>query len=604
MMKRVSKWLLIVLAVMMMLNQTGLAVVTSVLTVSQVSQDAEGVTVYANTLDALGNPSGEEFSAEKYAVLVDGQRIAPDNVTNFANTGEGVYYVLCVDVSKSLNDKDMANIRTALNNFIMRMTANDRLSLMTFGSTVNTLIEGSADQTAMLSEVANLKPTDMNTQLYECVYTALTMVRTKTPEMPERSVVVMLTDGTDDPNPGKDGMYTFENIVSIVDQTNVPVYTVAVKKDNQVLDNLLTFAQTSGGKVYGAETALVPDVLDRVRLLTRNATMLHIPLVNTDGITGMRDQTFSLELNTGAALLTAQQPIVMTVDWDKVIAPTPVPTAEPTPVPSPTVEPTQAPTPTPPPTIPPTATPSPTPTPTPTPEPTAVPFPQNLIASAKDLLKSDMIWFVCAAAFLLIALIIILIVMLGGKKKKKKGNGLRPTDDEDRGSRGGNAAAGTIRQQAEGTATVRREYGAPGNPTPAAPVPGPAAPVGSGTVRLNAAAPLSGATGTVRISAQNRGLELRIEERKNTGEVIERTASLEKQIVIGRATTADFVVQDETVSSNHLKITRETDGLYIMDMNSANGTMVNGEELKSVAPLRSDDVVIIGRTTLKIRFDI
>ena len=75
-------------------------------------------------------------------------------------------------------------------------------------------------------------------------------------------------------------------------------------------------------------------------------------------------------------------------------------------------------------------------------------------------------------------------------------------------------------------------------------------------------------------------------------------------VVIGRSPSSDVVVDEPFVSATHARLTLQGPALVLEDLGSTNGTMVNGEELKSVAPLRSDDVVIIGRTTLKIRFDI
>ncbi|MBE5808439.1 MAG: FHA domain-containing protein [Clostridiales bacterium] len=135
-----------------------------------------------------------------------------------------------------------------------------------------------------------------------------------------------------------------------------------------------------------------------------------------------------------------------------------------------------------------------------------------------------------------------------------------------------------------------------------APAAGPAA---QGTVRMTA--PGAGSvtqTGTVRFAEENTGLPLHITERRDAAGVnMEHTLYLDKAVGIGRVLPNDLVIDDQFVSSNHLRITRETDGLYIADLNSSNGTRVNGERLTGIQPLRSGDIVVIGLTSLKITFD-
>ena len=112
------------------------------------------------------------------------------------------------------------------------------------------------------------------------------------------------------------------------------------------------------------------------------------------------------------------------------------------------------------------------------------------------------------------------------------------------------------------------------------------------------------ANGTVRMLSQNRGLKLTILETRPLDHYRRsHVRYLDHALTIGRRLPCDLIIQDENVSGRHLTLTRETDGLYISDNQSTNGTRLNGEVLKTTHPLRSDDIVIIGLTTLKISFE-
>ena len=54
---------------------------------------------------------------------------------------------------------------------------------------------------------------------------------------------------------------------------------------------------------------------------------------------------------------------------------------------------------------------------------------------------------------------------------------------------------------------------------------------------------------------------------------------MHSEIVVGRAHTCDVVIDATVVSREHCRIGTDANGLYIIDMNSANGTYVNGQRL-------------------------
>ena len=67
---------------------------------------------------------------------------------------------------------------------------------------------------------------------------------------------------------------------------------------------------------------------------------------------------------------------------------------------------------------------------------------------------------------------------------------------------------------------------------------------------------------------------------------------------IGRATGADFIVDAPLVSRVHCRVTALPTGeLEVRDLNSTNGTFVNGERVES-AVLESGDRLQVGRVEL------
>lgn len=76
-----------------------------------------------------------------------------------------------------------------------------------------------------------------------------------------------------------------------------------------------------------------------------------------------------------------------------------------------------------------------------------------------------------------------------------------------------------------------------------------------------------------------------------------------KVLKIGRASDNDVVISDKQVSGQHLLISQNEEGLfYAQDLNSTNGTFINGKKI-SIEPvaLAYNDVIKIGETLLPWR---
>ena len=71
-------------------------------------------------------------------------------------------------------------------------------------------------------------------------------------------------------------------------------------------------------------------------------------------------------------------------------------------------------------------------------------------------------------------------------------------------------------------------------------------------------------------------------------------------ITIGRDTDNNVVICNKTVSRHHAQIIQHNDGRFsILDMNSKNGTFVNGLPITREVPLKRGDTVRIGTTNLQ-----
>lgn len=71
-------------------------------------------------------------------------------------------------------------------------------------------------------------------------------------------------------------------------------------------------------------------------------------------------------------------------------------------------------------------------------------------------------------------------------------------------------------------------------------------------------------------------------------------------VSIGRKEGNSIVLTDVHVSGNHARLTIKNNVLYIEDLNSTNGTFVNGKRISGRVKLLGNDEVKIGTTTFKV----
>ena len=73
-------------------------------------------------------------------------------------------------------------------------------------------------------------------------------------------------------------------------------------------------------------------------------------------------------------------------------------------------------------------------------------------------------------------------------------------------------------------------------------------------------------------------------------------------VTLGRGTAADVMVPDEAVSREHAAVRIDGATVVVEDLDSSNGTRVNGTEV-SQARLEHGDLIQLGGTELEVRIE-
>jgi phosphoserine phosphatase RsbU/P len=72
-------------------------------------------------------------------------------------------------------------------------------------------------------------------------------------------------------------------------------------------------------------------------------------------------------------------------------------------------------------------------------------------------------------------------------------------------------------------------------------------------------------------------------------------------LILGRQPDAEICLESQAVSRHHARILCENDEFFVEDLNSSNGTYVNGKRIRERVPLSKDDTLQIGPYAFAIR---
>jgi hypothetical protein len=222
------------------------------------------VIAYLEILDRQNNlvPVGQD----QLSAALGSSGATIKGLARFQDQGEGVAYILLVDISKSLKEKEFAQMRKVLAGWIDMMSLDDRAAIMTFGQDVRMVLDFTNDKEVLKDEVSQLGPVDMHTQLHLGLIRALEMGRRTDPNLPRRRAIVTLSDGQDDFAGGA----TKAEVLAHFQVDPIPIYAIGFyspprkSAKEESLKILGEFARTSGGSYFRAQTGDFGKVYNQI----------------------------------------------------------------------------------------------------------------------------------------------------------------------------------------------------------------------------------------------------------------------------------------------------------------------------------------------------
>lgn len=76
---------------------------------------------------------------------------------------------------------------------------------------------------------------------------------------------------------------------------------------------------------------------------------------------------------------------------------------------------------------------------------------------------------------------------------------------------------------------------------------------------------------------------------------------LNRKLNIGRSINNDIIIQNEYISKNHARLEKREGKYYISDLNSSNGTFLNGKQILGTVELNNRNIIKMGNIEFEFK---
>ena len=263
------------------------------LEIHQVSINKPEITVYFDLPEE--SPALNNFTDDLIPVSANlgGEELTPVSFIPFNESNEGVWYIFTVDVSGSMTSAQITAIRNSISDLAENMNTNDRFTLITFGLTVDILINLSNDAEEIINTANSMPVNQRGTLFYNSIVEAFELASQYGADIPERRAVFVFSDAED----YNVGGFIQQEVEDILEKTDISLYAMGF--NNATRDAL---------DAFGAKARLTPGGgIDIVTANTvRNAVNTRVENMNSGYVARFTSKTNTI---TG-------EPETLTVTFD------------------------------------------------------------------------------------------------------------------------------------------------------------------------------------------------------------------------------------------------------------------------------------------------
>lgn len=200
--------------------------------------------------------------------------LGSDEAQNFAVENAGsTRTIVVLDNSLSINKKYRETIKTFLTDLVASRKDGDTFTIATFAENITYLAEESNDYLDIKTQIEQLEFTDQDSYFVNTLYTVMNDIGNYQENKYTR--VIVIADGVDNEALG----YTDEELNRKIQTTQVPVYTIGCRGEDESLKKMFALSRSSNAKSYLLDDMSESDILQD---LAEDSNVVKIRIVPQD----------------------------------------------------------------------------------------------------------------------------------------------------------------------------------------------------------------------------------------------------------------------------------------------------------------------------------
>ena len=240
--------------------------------IEQVNLNMPELVMYANGMTAEEVQGAEAYLAQEKLTPVGEPQ-------TFADCGEGICYYVLLDISGSIPDSYFKGMKDGVMRLQENLNPEDKLVLYSFGDEVLLEADGSQSADELLEVLEGLDNNNQETLLFEAIHQVASVSEQMKEGNITRQILVVMTDGEDFALGKKQAQEAQTNLRD----KGIPTYAFGIRDtQKEYINSFGEFARTSGGDITvftpeegtGMLVGLKEDLQDAIRAEYRAATNL------------------------------------------------------------------------------------------------------------------------------------------------------------------------------------------------------------------------------------------------------------------------------------------------------------------------------------------
>lgn len=262
--------------------------------------------VYLNLPEVFVFGSGFEKTEEVEGYLGQ-KKLRWVSTRQFSETEEGIYFYILLDISDSIPNSYFEKIKKGIINLQMKLNERDKIILFTFGEDVKLLADGTQTQEQLEKILGQTENRDQRTLLFEGIGRVAQVASKVQPDECKRRVLVVISDGEDIAV----GQKMSQEALTELKEDGIPAYALCIQDTGRNnINSFGEFARTSGGNIETFQADQSSEILGQLYDELYSYTVMEFEAANN--IVSNGNEIFSVRIPEQGATYTKE---VMNLRW-------------------------------------------------------------------------------------------------------------------------------------------------------------------------------------------------------------------------------------------------------------------------------------------------